>query len=139
MSLPTSPLAFTQCYDVMDHALSDPLGIRMRMKDHESAMIFRMRCHRARVLDREKNATIYPDPEAPLHNRSAYDVLIIRDPRTAPDGQVYLVIERGDVEVDASAIEKLSEVEPIEFKPIERLRAPTEQLVIEGPKVVRRR
>ncbi|MDE2107155.1 MAG: hypothetical protein KGL39_58660, partial [Patescibacteria group bacterium] len=100
MSLPTSTLAYSQCYDVLDKALEDPLGVRMRMPSLTVALHFRMRCHQARKLDREKNADIYPDADNPLHGRSAYDVLIIRDPRMATDGTVYLVIERSDIAID---------------------------------------
>lgn len=146
MSLPTSTLAYSQCYEVLDLALKDSLGIRMRVdrkpspqENLDAAMNFRMRCHQARKLDRDRNAEVYPDPEHPLHGRSAYDVLIIRDPKVTHDGDVYLVIERCDLAIDGSVIESLSEAPPVEFKPIERVAAPPKQLMIEGPRVLVRR
>lgn len=139
MSLPTSTLAYSQCYDVLDKALEDSLGVRMKMTSLPSAQHFRMRCHQARKLDRDKNAEIYPETDHPLHGRSAYDVLIIRDPKVATDGQVYLVIERSDIAIDGSSVEALSEAEPVEFREVERLEPPR-SLMIEGPKAgIRRR
>jgi len=34
--------------------------------------------HYARKLHRESNATIYPEPDHPLHGRSPYDIITIR-------------------------------------------------------------
>lgn len=77
MTLSTSKVAFDDCYALMDAALFDPKGIRCQFATLGKARYFRMRCHRARELDRAGNAKTY-EPEHLLHGRSQYDRLFFR-------------------------------------------------------------
>jgi hypothetical protein len=77
VTVSNSPLSYNDCYTVMAAALEDPNGIRLRMADQDAALYFRMRCHQARKIDRDKNSETYPKGE-PLHRTSAYDKLVLR-------------------------------------------------------------
>lgn len=77
MTLPNTPMAYTDCYDLLDKAIEDPRGIRVEMKNVDAATFFRMRIHQARAIDRKANAQTY-EPGQPLHNASTYDKLAIR-------------------------------------------------------------
>jgi len=76
MSVPTTPRAYDDCYEVYDQALKDPLGIRVRMKDYAGANHFRSRMHTARKVDRQQNTRIY-EMDHPMFNASAYDCLYL--------------------------------------------------------------
>ena len=77
MTVSTSRLAYTDCYDIMDRALADGKGCRVKFKDADDAYNFRLRLYVARKIDRVDNAEIY-DPPHPLHGRSEYDGLVSR-------------------------------------------------------------
>lgn len=93
MTISHSPLAYEDCYAVLDKALADPQGVRVLMRDWNAAYFFRMRCHNARKIDRKKNKEIYEDKAHPLHGCSEYDRLIIRI-RVDEDGDYWLFIEQ---------------------------------------------
>lgn len=92
MTLSTSKLAYDDCYAVMDAALADDQGARMRMADLDAATHFRMRCHQARKIDRELNAETYEKGHA-LHNVSEYDRLTFKI-RGGATSEVWLLVER---------------------------------------------
>ena len=95
MTLSTSITAYENCFEVLGKAMDAKRGIRMTFDTGAEANFFRMRCHQARKLDRERNAKIYTDPEHPMHGRSAYDPLSLR---IAYEGDtVYLYVERNTV------------------------------------------
>lgn len=100
----TSLLAFTDCTDLMERALTEPKGLRVSFKSIGTARHFRVRCHSARKLHREQNATTYEDPTHPMHGRSEYDAVVIRI-RWDPDAELAWVyftqnkIEQLQVEV----------------------------------------
>ena len=79
----TSKLAFGDCFELFDQALEDPIGARIPFTDKDSdraygaAMHFRVRCNRARSLDRQDNFKTFADGH-PMHGRSQYDGLRLR-------------------------------------------------------------
>lgn len=92
MSLPTSHLAYTDCFEALDAALEDSHGVRIPVDDLDRATHLRMRLHMARKVDRERNVELYSDPSHPLHGRSQYDRLVCR---IKQDGnRLYLYIEQ---------------------------------------------
>lgn len=116
MSLSTSLLSYSDCMKLMDAALEDATGARMRCHDGRNATHFRMRCQQARSLDREKNAQTY-EKDQWMHGRSAYDRLVFR-----------IVEDEGRYYVYANQIEaEMGEIEALSGLP-----APEPQLQIEN-------
>lgn len=76
MSVPTTPRAYDDCFEVYDKALADPIGIRVKMKDFDAANHFRQRMHSARKIDRQRNAFTY-EMDHPMFNASAWDCLYL--------------------------------------------------------------
>jgi hypothetical protein len=105
MAINTSRLAYQDCYDLMERAISDeyPTGLRIKFASWNEANHFRQRIHNARYVDRQDNADLY-DKTNIMHGRSVYDVLNCRI-RQLSDGW-WLRLER----VDARKFE----VEPLE-------------------------
>ena len=103
-----SRFSYSDCFDLMDKALADAKGIRVRFASESAARHFRMRMHTARRLDRSDNLLTYPEGEA-MHGRSPYDPLIVRLVYVA-DGTCWLRIER--VDARTFEIESLSEAAP---------------------------
>lgn len=91
MTVNSSLLAYEDCFAVMDATLADDLGLKMTMADERSAIHFRLRCHYARKLDREKNLRIYPKEDL-RHGLSQYDKIVIK--LRAVDGKAILLFER---------------------------------------------
>lgn len=102
----TSRLAYDDCFALMDQALEDDKGIRIRFVDQGSAMSLRLRIHAARVIDRNDNIEIY-EADHPLHGKSVYDRL--KASIRAIDGDIYLHLEKNSA--DNYEIESLSELE----------------------------
>ena len=73
----TSRLAYSDCFDLMDKAIADPKGIKIKFAQGEDAWHFRIRLHTARKIDRNDNRDIY-DQGHPMHGRSVYDHLTMR-------------------------------------------------------------
>ena len=99
MTISVSRLAYEDCYKVMDAALEDAIGARVKFIDHGTAMFFRMRLHQARKIDRKDNMQLYEE-DHPLYGRSAYDKLAAR----VIDAWVY--VEK--IGIDLGEIEPLS-------------------------------
>jgi len=116
MSLPTSHRAYVDCFDVLDKAIEDDLGVRVKFETSEEATHFRLRCHNARKLMRQMNTKIYQDGH-PMHGASPYDHLVIK---VHSDGWLY--VEK--VTVLAQEIVPLSKGEP-EPEPVEMPLRPT--------------
>ncbi len=108
MSVPTSRASYIDCFEVLDQAIADPKGIRVRMRDYDAALHFRMRCHYARKLDRKLNEQVNP-PDSPKWGLSQYDVVTLRIRRL--EDQIYLYFERNDIA--PTEIERLSDVPDI--------------------------
>jgi hypothetical protein len=85
-------MSYPDCYNVMDQALADPVGVRIPMKTIDDAQFFRSRCHQARKLNRQANARVYPDTDHPLHGHSEYDQLVLKIRRF--EDEVFLYVER---------------------------------------------
>jgi hypothetical protein len=106
MSYPVSAGAYADCYDMMDKALDDEVGIRLAVESVSAGEQLRARCYKARAINRVHNAKIYPDPDHPLNDASVYDSLVCRV-RIVDDEDVYLYIEKVPDNVN---VEKLSEI-----------------------------
>lgn len=104
MSASNSRLAYADCYDLMEQAISDPKGIRVQFSTQEEAVGFRQRIHYARKLHREDNAETYEVGHA-MHGHSEFDALIARI-KVDEDGLWWLYLER---QVVARVVESLSE------------------------------
>lgn len=102
----SSRLAYSDCYDLMDKAIADPKGIKIKFAQGEDAWHFRIRLHTARKIDRNDNAVTYPETHA-MHGRSVYDQLTMRI-RKGVDGTAWLRLER----IDAREFEIESLAEP---------------------------
>lgn len=124
MTISTSRLAYLDCFKVLDKALEDKQGARIRMTDMDSAIYFRMRCHQARSIERKENLAVYDEGEF-MHGKSVYDRLVLRI--KTEEGVVYLYLEK--------ALVDMGDVEALANEPDqEMLEAPKPQLRIEGPK-----
>lgn len=77
MTTTNSRLAYVDCYDVFDRALSQEKGIRIKFSNADDAWRFRFRLNTARRVDRQDNRMTYEE-DHPMHGRSAYDVLTVR-------------------------------------------------------------
>lgn len=88
MSIPNSHLSYVDCYNMLNSALDNERGVRIRVDLHGSANFLRMRLHMARTIDRRRNKEIYTDPAHALHGASMYDGLMVR---IKPDGDKYWV------------------------------------------------
>lgn len=120
MTTSTSRLAYKDCYEVMDKALVDDLGLRVKVKDVDAAYHLRMRMHTARTIARKENQQVFEEGH-PMYGRSPYDILVLRI-KSIKD-TTYLYLEKNQL---PTQMEPLSEVE--ETKQIE---GPAEPLMIE--------
>lgn len=77
MSISNSRQSYSDCYEVLDRALEDELGVRVQMKDRDAAIFFRMRVHQARKINRRDNVDQY-EVGHPMHGASVYDKLMVR-------------------------------------------------------------
>lgn len=106
MTLSNSRLSYDDCFEVMDRAIQDPKGVRVKCPTYEKAITFRVRLHKARALDRKRNGDLY-EPDHPMSNVSIYDKLVVRIRR---QGEVYWVyIEQNSIE--GLEVELLSDLE----------------------------
>lgn len=109
-----SRFSYGDCYDLMNKALADPKGIKVKFESYGDALHFRLRLHTARRIDRKDNLEVYPEGNV-MHGKSAYDSLIMRI-RTLADGTSWLRMEK--VEAVKFHVESLSEAaEPELFEP----------------------
>lgn len=121
MTLSQSPLSYEDCIQVLQAALDDPAGARIRFETQDAATYFRMRCHQARSLDRKGNAETYPKGHQ-FHNTSAFDRLTVREPRRI-DGEWWLYIEQ--TAVLPGRVESISSGKQLELD----LPAPTQRML----------
>lgn len=91
MSLPTQPAAYTDCYDLFQRAIDNPLGVRTPFPTENAAKFFQLRMHQARKLLREQNCRIYPSTSA-LYDTSEFDSLQVqvRGPDGAGEHWIYV-------------------------------------------------
>jgi hypothetical protein len=108
--MPTSLRAYKDCEEAYSAAASDRKGARIKLGTYESAVQMRTRLHYFRKLDREANATTYPDPGHPMHGQSLYDEYVVQIMRDEDD-EYWLYITPRSARI--LAIEPLSEVEDL--------------------------
>jgi len=106
MTLPTSRLAYHDCFEAMDAALADPRGARIKTPD---AGHLRMRMHQGRNLDRKENAQTYEEGH-PLHGRSIYDKLVLRV--KIIKSETYLYIEQIKLNGEIESLANVTDDEP---------------------------
>jgi hypothetical protein len=104
MVVSTSRLAFSDCFDLMEKAINDPKGIRVKFATYEDAFNFRLRLHSARKIDRRDNLDSYPEGHA-MCGRSVYDQITCRIKRF--EGGAWLRLER--IDAREFIVESLSE------------------------------
>jgi hypothetical protein len=104
MVVSTSRLAYSDCFDLMDRAIADQKGIKVKFDSYDDAFNFRFRIHSARRIDRNENKQMYPEGH-PMHGRSVYDQITCRIRRF--DGGAWLRLERNDAR--EFEVESLSE------------------------------
>lgn len=78
MAYASSITAYPDIRAALDQALASTKGVRLRFADKKAAMTFKGRVHSFRYQDRKENRKIYPDPDHPMHGRSAYDPLMVK-------------------------------------------------------------
>ena len=106
MSTSTSKLAYADCFDLLDRAVADAKGVRIKFADMGDAWAFRLRLHSARKIARMENKVLYKEGD-PMYGRSVYDVIV---GRIREDGGCFwLYLEKLDV--NALHVESLSEEE----------------------------
>lgn len=93
VTTPNSRLAYKTHFDLMDLAMADPKGIRVRQPDYGTAWRLRLELHHSRSIDRKDNALTYEKGHV-LHGCSIYDQLLI----TIEQGdEVWLYLHKRDV------------------------------------------
>ncbi len=114
MSLSTSRLAYTDCYELLDRAVEDTRGIRASVPTQAAATHLRMRIHQARAIDRSENAKTYA-VDHPMHGRSPYDIFTVRIEESPACFWLYL----DRFKVDIGVVEPIPEDHLIEApKPV---------------------
>lgn len=108
MALSNSILAFQDCADFLEPAISDEKGARLFFKTQKEAEFFRMRCYQFRKLHRKQNMSVYP-PDHKMYGQSEYDELMLTLYLTF-EGDGYWLYARKTV-LDPGKLELLSEVE----------------------------
>src|SRR5215510_14686430 len=108
MAVSTSRLAYSDCFELLERAINDPKGIRVKFASYDDAFNFRLRLHQARKIDRQDNLDAYAEGHH-MHGHSIYDPLSCKI-RPFSKG-AWLLIERVDARV--FEVESLSK-EPIE-------------------------
>ena|SRR3974390_342155 len=98
--MPTSNdrLSYTDCYVILERAIRDKVGIRLKFSNYGAAMHLRTRLHTARQLARAEG-------------QSEYDPLVLR---VREDNGSWLYIER----IVPNAIESLTDYEAVEAEPV---------------------
>jgi len=125
--------SYADCREIMDRALEDSEGIRVKQPGIDEATYMRMRLHQARSIDRRDNSDTY-ERGHPLHGASVYDPLVIRI-KTDSDGQTWLYLERTNLE--RIEIEPLSTAPPlVSYEPVKQLTGPE---VVDTPRIAFRR
>lgn len=120
MSLSNSRLSYSDCYDLLDRALEEDRGICVTLPSRSAANYLRMRIHHARTIDREENRKTYPDPDAPLHGRSSYDILVLRIEGDDEEGKLYLDKQK----VEILAIDSIPADHQMVYTPVKLIEGP---------------
>lgn len=111
MTVSTSRASYEDCYDILDRALASPIGIRISAEGKGPAHHLCTRLNYARTLSRQEAREIN-DIGAPGYGVSAYDTLLIRQPRVE-DGVWWIYIEPRTVNGKIEELSKNDKVPPI--------------------------
>src|SRR5882757_7364372 len=110
MTTSTSRLAYDDVFELLDRAIADGQGVKIKFNKRNTisenrgeAIQFRIRIHTARQIDRSDNRKTY-EKEHPLHGRSQYDIL--RASIRTENGEVCIFLEKRTL--DGLEIENLS-------------------------------
>lgn len=104
MSWSKSPLAFNDVKGLFEQALMADKGIKVTLTSHAQAVALRARFNYFRKYDRECNRTIY-SPENPMHQRSVYDILVLRiPPKDAEDANVLYIEHRKESDYNVETL-----------------------------------
>lgn len=114
MTLSNSRLAFKDCYELFELAMSDPKGVKVRFDKQNDALHFRHRMHQARKLDREDNKRVHP-ADSPMHGLSEFDKITVRIERDEHGHWLRLT----KIEAQAFDIVSLSEEEDDEQQTVD--------------------
>lgn len=101
LTINTSAVQYAR--DLLDKALLTDKGLQLLYPTVKTATKVRHDMNRARVIDRELNRQVYPNPSDPMHGKSAFDVLVIRLVKNKthlnPEGEptATLLIQRSEV------------------------------------------
>jgi hypothetical protein len=106
MTLPTHRVSYEVEYGILDKAVNDEVGARIKLPSLDAAVHLRARIHQARKIDRDENKNAFNEGH-PMHGQSIYDKLVCRIKQF--DGRAYLYIEQRNAE--NLEIETLSEPE----------------------------
>jgi hypothetical protein len=83
-------VSYLDCYEVLDRALAEEIGLKLKFTREGDASHFRLRLNSARALNRRENAEIYQQGD-PLYGSSIYDKLVIK--YRLRDGVHWLLIQ----------------------------------------------
>ena len=118
MTVSNSLLSYQDCTKLLEAAMEDTLGARLKVRDMDEAYFQRGRIHYCRKLWRKENAVIY-EPGHAMHGRTIFDALVVRIRNV--DGEFYIYLERTDEirgEVEGlSQLEAEAEVEEVADEP----------------------
>jgi hypothetical protein len=114
MAVSTSRLAYSDCFDLLEQAINDEKGIRVKFASYDDAFNFRLRLHQARKIDRQDNLDAYAEGHR-MHGHSVYDPLSCKI-RPFKNG-AWLLIERVDARV--FEVESLTEEPSADELPLE--------------------
>lgn len=118
MTTPKSRLAYKMHFDMLDLAMADPKGIRVRQLDSGVAWRLRLELHHARSIDRDDNRVAYEEGHN-LHGCSIYDQLLITID-TDSENQVWLYLHKRDTaNFQIESLSEMAEVAQAEEAEIE--------------------
>jgi len=116
MAVSTSRIAFSDCFDLLERAINDDKGIRVKFASYDDAFNFRLRIHKARQIDRQDNKGTY-EIGHPLYGRSVYDQISCKI-RTF-NGGAWLKMEKitaREFEIESLSLEPSEAELPLEPK-----------------------
>jgi len=104
VSLPDSPGAYNDCYDLYQRAIDTPGGVRTLLSTKNEAYFFQLRMHKFRTIQRRNSRRTYPT-DHPLYDTSEFDPLQVTIREDTEGGWWVYVKPHGA---------KLTIIEPIE-------------------------
>lgn len=90
MARSNSRLSYQDCFQLLDKALANEKGSRIKVADRAAAVHLRSRLHYARSLDRLDNEETYPEGHL-MHGKSPYDPLVCKIRKDKTHHWVYVL------------------------------------------------